>query len=106
MGQLAHFADRRAARLDASILGMIQTSLADAVTPLSGTIDALAARIAVCEHGQGATKKVTTLKDIIVVWRSDVDHLKSTNMSMIIRTVEIPDVPDMPLSTTGDEVRA
>uniref|UniRef100_M1AFJ2 Integrase core domain containing protein n=1 Tax=Solanum tuberosum TaxID=4113 RepID=M1AFJ2_SOLTU len=53
MGQLAHFADRRAARLEASIPGMIQTALVDAVTPLSATIDALAATIMVCVWPRG-----------------------------------------------------
>ncbi|KAG5619873.1 hypothetical protein H5410_005091 [Solanum commersonii] len=47
MGKLAHSVDRRASKLEASIPGMIQTTLADAVTLLSATIDALAARIAV-----------------------------------------------------------
>ncbi|KAG5582324.1 hypothetical protein H5410_052951 [Solanum commersonii] len=45
MGQPAHFADRRVARLEASILGIIQTALADVVTPLSAAIDAFVAMI-------------------------------------------------------------
>ncbi|XP_049363600.1 uncharacterized protein LOC125828325 [Solanum verrucosum] len=105
MGQLAHYADHRDARLEASISGMIQTALADVVTPLSTTIDAFAARISVCKCGQWATKEVTALKAAIAVLRSDVDQLKSTDMSMIFGTVEILDVPDMPPATTGDEIR-
>lgn len=41
---------------------MIQTTLADAVTPLSTGIDALTVRISLCERGQGATEDVTTLR--------------------------------------------
>ncbi|KAL3352212.1 hypothetical protein AABB24_020331 [Solanum stoloniferum] len=70
--QLAHSADRRAARLEASISSMIQTTLADAGTPLSAAIDDLATRIAVCERGQGATEEVIALKAAIVVLRSDM----------------------------------
>uniref|UniRef100_M1DUS7 Putative plant transposon protein domain-containing protein n=1 Tax=Solanum tuberosum TaxID=4113 RepID=M1DUS7_SOLTU len=47
MEQLSHYADRWAARLETSIR-MIQTTLADVVTPLSSTIDALATRISMC----------------------------------------------------------
>uniref|UniRef100_M1DYG8 Polyprotein protein n=1 Tax=Solanum tuberosum TaxID=4113 RepID=M1DYG8_SOLTU len=72
---------------------MIQTAQAYAVTPLSATINPLAARIAVCEHGQWATEKVTSQKAVIAALRRDVDELKSTNMSMIFGTVEIPNVP-------------
>ncbi|KAG5599683.1 hypothetical protein H5410_031053 [Solanum commersonii] len=70
---LAHYADRPAARLEASILGMIQTTLTDVVTPLSATIDPLTTRISVCEHSQGATEEVTALKAAIVALRRGVD---------------------------------
>uniref|UniRef100_M1DD51 Integrase core domain containing protein n=1 Tax=Solanum tuberosum TaxID=4113 RepID=M1DD51_SOLTU len=49
-GTACPFADRRAASLDASIPSMIQVTLADVGTLLNTTIDALATRIAVCEH--------------------------------------------------------
>ncbi|KAG5581034.1 hypothetical protein H5410_051661 [Solanum commersonii] len=76
----AHYADRRASRLEATIPGMIERALDAAVTPLSASIDALAIRIVV----------------------------KSTDMSMIFGMVEIPNMPadiDIPPATTGDEVR-
>uniref|UniRef100_M1D9M5 Putative plant transposon protein domain-containing protein n=1 Tax=Solanum tuberosum TaxID=4113 RepID=M1D9M5_SOLTU len=41
---------KRASKLEATIPGMIERALVDVVTPLSCTIDALAARIAVCER--------------------------------------------------------
>ncbi|KAG5595231.1 hypothetical protein H5410_036463 [Solanum commersonii] len=72
---------------------------------MSAAIDALATRISVCEHGQGATEEVTTLKSTIAMLRSYVDQLKFTDMSMIFGMVEIPDVPKMPPATIGDEGR-
>jgi len=51
---------------------------------------------------------VTTVNAAIAELRKDVDQLKSTYMSIIFVTVEIPDMPadaDVPLTTTGDEVR-
>ncbi|XP_049347850.1 uncharacterized protein LOC125812389 [Solanum verrucosum] len=105
MGKLVHYADHRASRLENSILGMILTARADAVTTLSAAIDALVATISVCERGQRDTEEVTTLKAVIVVLRSDVDQLTSTDMPKIFGMVEIPDVPDKHLATTGDKCR-
>ncbi|KAG5580060.1 hypothetical protein H5410_050687 [Solanum commersonii] len=65
-------------------------------------------RIAVCECGQGATEEVIALKAAIAELKRDVDQLKSTNMSMIFGTVEIPDMPaatDVPMTTIEDEIR-
>lgn len=51
MGQLALSADHRASRIEASISGMVHTTLADVVTSLRSTNKVLATRIEVCEHG-------------------------------------------------------
>uniref|UniRef100_M1DGB0 Uncharacterized protein n=1 Tax=Solanum tuberosum TaxID=4113 RepID=M1DGB0_SOLTU len=80
IGHLAHSADRRASRIEATVPGIIERDLIVVVTPLSVSIDALTAWIL----------------------------LKSTSMYMIFGTLEIPDMPsymDVPLVTTGYEVR-
>ena len=84
IGQLSLFVDRRAGSLEASIPGMIWIALTDAMTPLSTTIYVLEARIAVCEHNQGSKEEVMALKAAIADLRKDVDHLKATDMSMVI----------------------
>ncbi|KAG5580420.1 hypothetical protein H5410_051047 [Solanum commersonii] len=99
---------RRASRLEATISRMIERAFTAVVTPLSVSIQALVARITVCEQGKGATKEVMTLKAEIAELRKDVDQLKSTDMYMIFGTMEILDMPtnmDISLATTRDEVR-
>uniref|UniRef100_M1DV48 Putative plant transposon protein domain-containing protein n=1 Tax=Solanum tuberosum TaxID=4113 RepID=M1DV48_SOLTU len=49
IGQLAHFTDRRVARLEATIPGMIERALAKSMTPLNMTIDVLTTHLTVLE---------------------------------------------------------
>ncbi|XP_049410647.1 uncharacterized protein LOC125873840 [Solanum stenotomum] len=110
MGKLAHFADVRASKLEAMVPGMINRALTTALTAFRDSINSLMVMIDVCERG---THEVTTLKAAIAELRKYVDQLKSTDMSLIFGTVEIPNDQDtyipvnsnMPLANTGDEVR-
>ena len=52
MGQLFHSADRHTSRLEATIPCMIGRDLADVVTPLSFSIEALTTIIMICEQDQ------------------------------------------------------
>uniref|UniRef100_M1DRC3 Uncharacterized protein n=1 Tax=Solanum tuberosum TaxID=4113 RepID=M1DRC3_SOLTU len=49
MGHLAHSVDRRASRLEATVLGMIERALTAVVAPFSVSIDDIATKIRVCE---------------------------------------------------------
>ncbi|KAG5605837.1 hypothetical protein H5410_027329 [Solanum commersonii] len=105
MGQMACSADRRATCLEAVVPSMIQMALTDVVTPLNTTIEALAARIAVCMNKQGSTSEIRFLKAAIAKLRKDVNHLKATDVSMVFGTVEIPSMLKRPQTTTvyGDK---
>ncbi|XP_049397361.1 uncharacterized protein LOC125861535 [Solanum stenotomum] len=68
------------------------TALADAVTPLSTAIEALATRIAVCECSQGAIEEVMALKATIAVLRSDTADPESeveTDEEMLEKADEV-----------------
>uniref|UniRef100_M1DE64 Polyprotein protein n=1 Tax=Solanum tuberosum TaxID=4113 RepID=M1DE64_SOLTU len=56
--------------------------------------------ISIKMHDQGATEEVTSLKAAIAELKKDVDYLKSTDISMIFGTMEVPDVPKMPHTAT------
>uniref|UniRef100_M1DDJ1 Putative plant transposon protein domain-containing protein n=1 Tax=Solanum tuberosum TaxID=4113 RepID=M1DDJ1_SOLTU len=101
MGQVALSGDHWVACLEAVVPGLIQTALTDVVTPLNTTIEALAARIVVCEHKHGSTSEINFLKDATVELQEDVNHLKAIDVSMAFGTVEIPAMPERPQTTTG-----
>lgn len=71
MRKLAYSVDSSAVKLEASIPGMIQTTLVDDVTRLSVTINTFVARIALCYRSQGTTKEVTSFKAAIAALRRD-----------------------------------
>uniref|UniRef100_M1DK12 Polyprotein protein n=1 Tax=Solanum tuberosum TaxID=4113 RepID=M1DK12_SOLTU len=106
MGQMALSTDRQATCLEAVIPSIIQTALTDVVTPLNTTIEALAARIAVCEHKQGSTSEIRFLKVVIFELQEVVNYLKATDVSMVFGIVEIPAMPESPQTTNGYGDRA
>uniref|UniRef100_M1DGG2 Polyprotein protein n=1 Tax=Solanum tuberosum TaxID=4113 RepID=M1DGG2_SOLTU len=65
--ELAHSADRRASKLEATIPGMIERGLAAVVTPLIATVDALASRIVVCVTTQEHPLVVIGVVDLLEV---------------------------------------
>ncbi|XP_049381291.1 uncharacterized protein LOC125845812 [Solanum stenotomum] len=106
-------ADVHASRLEAVVPGMIERALTAALTPLRVSINAITARVEVCERGNSANEEETTLKASFTKLRKYVDRLWSTNLPFIFGTVEISDDPNtdipghanVPLATTRDEVR-
>ena len=105
MQQLSLSTDRQVPSLEASIPVMIRTTLADIVTPLSTTVDALADNIKVCEYNQLSKEEVMALEVVIAKLRKDMDYLKSTKITSLFDSNENGDSPtcfEVPSATTKD----
>ncbi|XP_015068713.1 uncharacterized protein LOC107013274 [Solanum pennellii] len=77
-------------------------------------MDALMVRVEECENIQGSNVPMTALKANVIGLSKDVDELKSTDLSMLFRTMEIPKMwnTDIPFyyevsaaTTVGDDAR-
>lgn len=114
IGNLTHTTYVLASRIEAAVPSIIEKALTAALKNLRDSIDALTTRIKVCERFHRDTHGVRALKVTIEEFRKDVDLLKSTDMSMILGTVQIrgdldiyiPAYFDMPLDTTRDKIIA
>lgn len=70
---------------------MIERAIVAVLIPFIASIDVFTIRVEICEIGQGETDVLMTLKVDLVGLRKDVDELKSTHLSILFGTVDIPD---------------
>uniref|UniRef100_M1DY24 Polyprotein protein n=1 Tax=Solanum tuberosum TaxID=4113 RepID=M1DY24_SOLTU len=105
LGNLAYSADVRVTRLERSIPAMIESAILAALTPFRASVDDLATRVTACKSSQREASKFTTLEAKVVDLKKDVDCLKSTDFTSLLKEANDVDAPEIPPSTTSDIYR-